>query len=685
MPSALPVHFGPVPGARGTRMSWLVDVKRQVVGSGFQTDPDLTSKMTRAERQTLSRVSAGFTQLGVDMSTQPRALHSTTFVFDGGTGRWGAVVVGSGGEYGETGAIQTVLAPEGLSLVDVARWVLGALSYGPLLSPEVFSGDGKHLIARDSTSRVDPGALAQTLTVMLGMSQEQRYTLLNVQGAQGEQALMALMRTVPEDLARLVRWSTAYPHGDRNRNNKIVTCLWPEELAQRHPDEYKSATSRIPPMPAVVKAPMNLDWYAQQICQGRTATDIRQKAEEEYRAKLNGIDLDASQWESATQAWGEVLEDMRPLADDELVWVLNSETPPSVFKRWDDNATLRLLRLQPGCLQQLLTHPHKTVHDSAWKVVLKERSFYTDLVTWQVEAVRMGRSAPPEAAGSTWCTSLAKDVLDEVKNQAPASEWGPRAEHWLQSLGLDPREYEDSLPLWQDKVVNRFKRDPARVDELLSYAQTASDGAGTLIKAAQQVPESLGFLLPRLWREPVAGVTWDALLDSTLRSKATPDRIIEILRFIDNAAPLSRSPMPSTGTAQSQTRRGDIYDVAPENSIPIELRRDIVAHFMNSVSPLALGEVANALLAFEHALPLPSARPIPSTPPAVRGKPSLAFAPTIQPQRRDRRGTALQPPNAPNGGQTSHSFSSEDSVWPLRVSLGLNAVLLFTVLILIFL
>ena len=246
---------------------------------------------------------------------------------------------------------------------------------------------------------------------MLGMSQEQRYTLLNVQGAQGEQALMALMRTVPEDLARLVRWSTAYPHGDRNRNNKIVTCLWPEELAQRHPDEYKSATSRIPPMPAVVKAPMNLDWYAQQICQGRTATDIRQKAEEEYRAKLNGIDLDASQWESATQAWDEVLEDMRPLADDELVWVLNSETPPSVFKRWDDNATLRLLRLQPGCLQQLLTHPHKTVHDSAWKVVLKERSFYTDLVTWQVEAVRTGRSAPLEAAGSTWCTSLAKEDL----------------------------------------------------------------------------------------------------------------------------------------------------------------------------------------------------------------------------------------------------------------------------------
>jgi len=426
---------------------------------------------------------------------------------------------------------------------------------------------------------------------------------------------------------------------------------------------------------------MSLDWYAQQICRGRTATDIRQKAEEEYRAKLNGIDLDASQWESATQMWGEVLEDLRPLADDELEWVLSPEAPASVFKRWDDNATLRLLRLQPGCLQQLLTHPCKTVHDSAWKVVLKERSFYIDLVTWQVEAVRTGRSAPPEAAGSTWCKSLAKDVLNEVKRQTPASEWGTRTEHWLESLGLDPREYEDSLPLWQEKVIDRFKRDPARIDELLSYAQTASDGTGTLIKTAQQVPESLGFLLPRLWREPVAGVTWDALLDSTLQSRAAPDRIIEILRLIDNAAPLSRSPMPSTGTARSQTRREAIYDVAPESSIPIELRRDIVAHFMNSVSPLALKEVANALLAFEHALPLPSARPIPNTPPAVRGEPSVTFT---QPQHQSRMMTVRRPSSTPDEEQTGHPFPSEDSAWPLRVSLGLNAILLFTLLVLIF-
>ena len=133
MPSALPVHFGPVPGARGARMSWLVEVKRQVAGSGFRTDLDLTSEMTPAEQNALNQISKGFTQLSVDMSMQPQALHSTTFVFDNKTGRWGAVVVGSGGDYGETGAIQTALAPEGMSLVDVARWVLGDLSHRTLL------------------------------------------------------------------------------------------------------------------------------------------------------------------------------------------------------------------------------------------------------------------------------------------------------------------------------------------------------------------------------------------------------------------------------------------------------------------------------------------------------------------------------------------------------------------------
>lgn len=659
-------------------MRWLVEVKRQVAGSGFRMDPDLTSEMTPAEQSALNRISKGFTQLSVDMSTQPQALHSTTFVFDNTTGRWGAVVVGSGGEYGETGAIQTALAPEGLSLVDVARWVLGALSYEPLLSSEVFSGDGKNLIARDSTSRVDPGALAQTLAIMLRMNQEHRYTLLGVPGApQDEQALMALMRAVPEDLARLVRWSTAYPHSDRNRNNKIVTCLWPNELAQRHPDEYKSAMSRVSPMP-VVEVPRSLGWYAQLICQGPTATDTRQKAEEEYAARLNRIDFDASHWEWATQTWSEVLESLRPLADDELAWVLTPEAPSSTFKRWDDNATRRLLHLQPGCLRQLLTHPRKTVHDSAWKVVLQEKSFYTDLVTWQIEAVGTGQPAPSEVAGSPWCTSLVKEVLGEVKIQTPASEWGPRAERWLRSLGLDPREYEDSLPMWQEKIINRFKRNPTRVEELLSYARTSPDGAETLIKAVQLAPDSLEFLLPQLWREQVAGVTWEEILDNTLRSRPTPDRVIEILKLIDNSTPPSRSPVPSTRTAQSQTRGQDAYDAVPGDSAPIELRREIVARFIDRISPHVREETANALLAFEYTLPLPSAQPI-SKMLVVREEPSITPA---QPQHQPQRRTAPRTSSALNGEQDRSPLFSENSVWPLRVSIAFNAILLFAMVFL---
>lgn len=659
-------------------MSWLVEVKRQVAGSGFRTDLDLTSEMTFAEQNALNQISKGFTQLSVDMYMQPQALHSTTFVFDNKTGRWGAVVVGSGGDYGETGAIQTALAPEGLSLVDVARWVLGALSHRPLLSPEVFSGDGKGLIARDSTSRVDPGALAQTLAIMLRMNQEHRYTLLDVPGAQDEQALMALMRAVPEDLARLVRWSTAYPHSDRNRNNKIVTCLWPNELAQRHPDEYKSAMSRVSPMP-VVEVPRSLGWYAQLICQGPTATDTRQKAEKEYKARLNFIDPNASQWEQGTMMWREVLEDLRPLADDELVGVLDSEAPSSVFKRWDEDATLRLLDLQPGCLNQLLTHPHREVHDSAWRVVFQE-SFYHYLVDLQVEAVRTGQPAPSELAGSKLREGLVTDVLRTVAMQTPASEWGPRAEHWLRSLGLDPREYEDSLPMWQEKIINRFKHNPARVEELLSYARTSPDGAETLIKAVQRVPESLEFLLPQLWREQVAGVTWEELLDNTLQSKSTPGRVIEILKLIDNATPPNSGLVPSTRSAQSQTRERGAYDAVPRDSAPIELRREIVARLIERISPHVREETANALFAFEHALPLPSERLISKTP-AVREEPSFVPA---RLQRQTRRRTEHRPSSAPNGEQTRHSFSSEDSLWPLRVSLGLNAILLFTLLVLIF-
>lgn len=48
-------------------MSWLVEVKRQVAGSGFRTDLDLTSEMTFAEQNALNQISKGFTQLSVDV------------------------------------------------------------------------------------------------------------------------------------------------------------------------------------------------------------------------------------------------------------------------------------------------------------------------------------------------------------------------------------------------------------------------------------------------------------------------------------------------------------------------------------------------------------------------------------------------------------------------------------------
>ena len=88
-------------------MSWVVRTNRDnpARGGGFREDPEYTSEATGAERQALSRCSRGFTQLSVDMATAPRALRSVTFTYDRTTGRWGVVVVGSGGEYGSAGTI----------------------------------------------------------------------------------------------------------------------------------------------------------------------------------------------------------------------------------------------------------------------------------------------------------------------------------------------------------------------------------------------------------------------------------------------------------------------------------------------------------------------------------------------------------------------------------------------------
>lgn len=442
-------------------MSWVVRTNRDnpARGGGFREDPEYTSEATGAERQALSRCSRGFTQLSVDMATAPRALRSVTFTYDRTTGRWGVVVVGSGGEYGSAGTIQVVLAPGGLPLVEVAAQVLGWLEHGPLLSPARLGAPGLGPL-RGGPGAGGPGvdgrALARTLATLLGMDERARHTLLDVPGAEDEQALVVLMRTVPEELARMVQWSTAYPYPDRNPGNKVVTCLWAAELADRHPREYDlvmGTTRLVAPSVPLSKVPRSLLWYADLVCGARPGTDsVRQRADSLFRARLKDLAPGAAEWEQAVATWQAVLEQLRPLGNDELLVVLDgAEVPRYVSGRWDDAAAARLIRLRRDRLRDLLTHPHEAVRASVWRVVAAEKALYPDLVAWQADLVEAGQPAPPEAAAlvrdRSEC-SLVVDVLAEVAaRQGTSTSWRPHAVAWIESLGLDPRSYERELPL----------------------------------------------------------------------------------------------------------------------------------------------------------------------------------------------------------------------------------------------
>lgn len=451
-------------------MSWVVRTNRDnpARGGGFREDPEYTSEATGAERQALSRCSRGFTQLSVDMATAPRALRSVTFTYDRTTGRWGVVVVGSGGEYGSAGTIQVVLAPGGLPLVEVAAQVLGWLECGPLLSPArlgapglgpLRGGPGTGGPGVDGPGTGGPGvdgrALARTLATLLGMDERARHTLLDVPGAEDEQALVVLMGTVPEELARMVQWSTAYPYPDRNPGNKVVTCLWAAELADRHPREYDlvmGTTRLVAPSVPLSEVPRSLLWYADLVCGARPGTDsVRQRADSLFRARLKDLAPGAAEWEQAVATWQAVLEQLRPLGNDELLVVLNgAEVPRYVSGRWDDAAAARLIRLRRDRLRDLLTHPHEAVRASVWRVVAAEKALYPDLVAWQADLVEAGQPAPPEAAAlvrdRSEC-SLVVDVLAEVAaRQGTSTSWRPHAVAWIKSLGLDPRSYEGELP-----------------------------------------------------------------------------------------------------------------------------------------------------------------------------------------------------------------------------------------------
>ncbi|WKR20334.1 hypothetical protein [Actinomyces israelii] len=647
-------------------MGWVMRTDRDnsALGGGFREDPEYTSEATGAERQALSRCSSGFTQLSVDMSTSPRALRSVTFVHDRGTGRWAVIVIGSGGEYGSAGTIQVVLAPEGLSLTGAAHHVLGALDSGPLLSPSSLNAAAPGRPLPQAGPEADGSALAQELATVLSMDETRRHTVLDLPGAEDERALVALMGAVPEAMARLVQWSTAYPRPDRNPGSKVVTCPWPPVLAQRHPREHDSAMGAarlLAPSVPLSEVPRGLVWYAGLVLTARPEADsARQRACGLFEAQLDGAPT-AADWGRAATTWEAVLERLRPLSDDELGAVVDgAEVPPSVSERWNDAAASRLLHLRRGCLRDLLTHSDDAVRASAWRVAAGEGALYPDLVSWQAELVGAGRPAPREAADLARSTSLVTDVLAATAARGtPGSRWGPRAVAWIKSLGADPRAYGEALPQWQERVLDDLEREPARAAEVVAYARSAPDGAETLMRAVRQVPESLGPLLCGLWQGPAGGVTWQQLLRGVLPADAPPSRVVEVLSLIDDSAP---GGGPAAPAAQ------DCGGGPAGSPVPMELRRAIADLLVTGWSRVVCAETAAALLAFERALPLP--RPCAgSAPPARRPAPRAAAQPRVS-------STADDPPC------WRHCLECVQSSSALGASLVLNAVLLVLALVL---
>ena len=146
-------------------------------------------------------------------------------------------------------------------------------------------------------------------------------------------------------------------------------------------------TRLVAPSVPLSKVPRSLLWYADLVCGARPGTDsVRQRADSLFRARLKDLAPGAAEWEQAVATWQAVLEQLRPLGNDELLVVLNgAEVPRYVSGRWDDAAAARLIRLRRDRLRDLLTHPHEAVRASVWRVVAAEKALYPDLVVWQTD------------------------------------------------------------------------------------------------------------------------------------------------------------------------------------------------------------------------------------------------------------------------------------------------------------
>lgn len=551
----LPASLGRVAARRpraprpAASSGWVLQTERDAseIGGGFRKDMSLSSDtMTSDEKQVIDKYHKHLRQLSMSLHGQSDPLHSVTIFYDGSASRWVVGLSGSGNVYGPAGAIQMALAPRGMTLQDVLAQTSLALSSSPFLSINALTG------GRPAPPPPPPAAERERVTQALGaamnMNSSRILALVDVPDVDPITALQWMVQAVPERLCQTAWWSTALLLNNPSSSRRIIATPWPQALAQRHPREKALIDDNVR-----AAAPSNdadeqelLHWYTDLVLGGGEGAATRNRAETAF---LNACDAGTApvQWDTLAPVWLEIIDQARPLNDDEIVRVINGEDDGALLRRWTNECAERALKKWEDAVPVLIGHAEPTVSSSAIHALEGSQAGFMRLCQWQAEEI--GRDAlstgPPAsietgygaAPGDTARAgargieaprallalqdrpALVREVLKRLrasKRVAP-NAWAPRAESWIRSLGLKPRDFDAHLPLTADRAVERFAAAPhdlSPVMTMVSRSTSREAALDVMLRALREAPSQEGALLSALYENPPRrDLNWRALLN----------------------------------------------------------------------------------------------------------------------------------------------------------------------------
>lgn len=606
---------------------WIVHTERDAgTGQGIHFDRSLSSQgCSDVERNVISRVTRRYQQLHADLTSNTSAIPSLTFIYDRNSGRWSVALVGSGGVYGSASTRQVALAPVGMSLRQVMAAARESLNAEPFLVEDTLGQAPAHnsgpTYAQVASGPSRPSTMPQTDVVsrrpstrlsdeicsvvanVLAMSKSHPFACADIAGLSPLQSLTLIADILPEELARSLRWSTAYLCVDTHRSHRVITCSWPSELVVRHPEVHGSILGHVNwSSSGLIEGNEALRWLVAKYLDRHDFT-VRNQIERAFSAYFASLTCDVG-WSEMSGQLISMISHAMPLSDADATLVVTGRRSDGtrgtqheidvLINRWKDQDTVRFVSRNPNSVGLLISDPSTpaAVKSSTLRLCRPpefggDGTIWWDLVSSQLRILKSGERPATVIRTLSHRDRLVRDVLADLGISAPHGSRGTFAENWIEDIGLDPGDYDDLLPPTSKQVFRKVTRNTSDLSPFAQFCQTMEYKEADVFRLAHDLVRAVpGSLVPVVHRLPDLGVSRVTFIRELFLDANEEGFILDFMRRLE----------ASLNHPESVTLRADVVE----------------AIFTSGLFRLKIGEdtsSAEAILAFERLISLPTSNP----------------------------------------------------------------------------